>query len=67
MEVGDPFYLIYKNWIFKYIVTETAVVRPDDVKYMENNTNEKKATLMTCWPAGTTISRLVVVGELVED
>jgi len=67
MEVGDPFYLIYKNWVFKYIVTETAVVRPDDVKYMENNTNEKKATLMTCWPAGTTVSRLVVVGELVED
>lgn len=26
----------------------------------------KTATLMTCWPAGTTLNRLLVIGELVE-
>lgn len=68
IEKGDLFYLVYDNWVYKYVVTQTAIVKADDIKFMENNnTNEKKATLMTCWPAGTTISRLVVVGELVED
>ena len=67
MELGDFFYLVYKNWVYKYIVTETSVVKPEEIKYLENNTDKKMATLMTCWPAGTTISRLVVVGELVEE
>jgi len=67
MEKGDFFYLVYKDWVYKYVVTETSVVNPDEIRYLENNTSKKTATLMTCWPAGTTISRLVVVGELVED
>lgn len=67
MEIGDAFYLVYKNWVYKYVVTETAIVSPDAIDYLNSNTGKKKATLMTCWPAGTTISRLVVVGELVED
>ena len=67
MEKGDFFYLVYKNWVYKYIVTETSIVEPEEVRYLENNTDKKIATLMTCWPAGTTISRLVVVGELVEE
>ena len=67
MEKGDFFYLVYNNWVYKYIVTETSVVKPDEVRYLENNTDKKMATLMTCWPAGTTISRLVVVGNLVEE
>jgi len=67
MEKGDFFYLVYKNWVYKYVVTETSVVSPDKVEYLNNKADEKIATLMTCWPAGTTISRLVVVGELVEE
>ena len=67
MEKGDFFYLVYKNWVYKYVVTETSVVSPDKVEYLNNKADEKIATLMTCWPAGTTISRLVVVGSLVEE
>ena len=67
MEKGDFFYLVYNNWVYKYIVTETSVVSPDKVEYLSNKNDKKTATLMTCWPAGTTISRLVVVGELVEE
>lgn len=67
LENGDFFYLVYKNWVYKYEVIETSVVKPDSIQYMQSNTEEKTATLMTCWPAGTTISRLVVVGKLVEE
>lgn len=64
MSVGDAFYLVYKGDIYKYKVTEINVVAPDSVKYISLETSKKLATLMTCWPAGTTLKRLVVVGEL---
>jgi sortase A len=67
IEEGDFFYLVYNNLIYKYEVFETSIVKAEAVDYMTKETNKKIATLMTCWPAGTTISRLVVVGELVED
>jgi len=66
LENGDNFYLVYENWVYKYEVTEKSIVKADAVEYMSES-SKKIATLMTCWPAGTTISRLVVVGKLVED
>ena len=65
MEIGDEFYLVYDFEIFKYQVTETKVVSPESVEYLFGNETKRTATLMTCWPAGTTLNRLVVVGELV--
>ncbi|HQG58697.1 MAG TPA: sortase [bacterium] len=64
MEIGDVFYLVYKNEVYKYKVIEKSVVKPDAVEYIKKENDEKLATLMTCWPAGTTINRLVVVGKL---
>ena len=61
---GDLFYLIYNQQIFKYIVTDTKVVNASDVDYLQGNKDKKTATLMTCWPAGTTLERYIVVGEL---
>ena len=66
MEIGDVFYLVYKNEIYRYGVIEKSVVKPDAVEYIKKENDEKLATLMTCWPAGTTINRLVVVGKLIE-
>ena len=67
LELGDDFYLVYENEVYKYEVTEKSVVKPDAVDYMKKENSEKIATLMTCWPAGTTINRLVIVGKLVEE
>jgi sortase (surface protein transpeptidase) len=27
---------------------------------------KKQISLMTCWPVGTTLNRMIVIGELVE-
>ena len=67
LELGDLFYLIYNNRIYKYSVSETKVVSAEDTQYLlGNNDGNKEAVLMTCWPAGTTLKRYVVIGKLVE-
>lgn len=44
------------------------IVEAGDVKYLENtNQNTSTVTLMTCWPPGTTLKRLIVRGEIVAN
>lgn len=64
MVMGDFFYLVYKGDIYKYNVIEVKIVQPETISYITGVTEKKMATLMTCWPAGTDLQRLVVVGEL---
>ncbi|MFZ2663855.1 MAG: sortase [Patescibacteria group bacterium] len=66
LEEDDLFYFVYKGEIFKYKILQVKVVEADSIDYLKGTTDRKLATLMTCWPAGTTIRRLVVVGELVD-
>jgi sortase A len=64
MVVGDTFYLVYKGEIYKYKVVEVKIIQPEIISYLTGVTKKAMATLMTCWPAGTDIQRLVVVGQL---
>lgn len=66
LEEGDLLYFVYKGETFKYKVLQVKIVSAESIDYLKGTTEKKLATLMTCWPAGTTIQRLVVVGELVE-
>jgi LPXTG-site transpeptidase (sortase) family protein len=65
LEKDDLFYFVYKGEVFKYKVFQVKIVSADSIEYLKGATERKLAILMTCWPAGTTIERLVVVGELV--
>ncbi|MFW6110175.1 MAG: sortase [Patescibacteria group bacterium] len=65
LEAEDKFYLIYAGEVFEYKVTEKKIVAADAVKYLGNRGGKKTATLMTCWPPGTTHRRLIVISELV--
>jgi len=64
LEISDYFYLIKDSVIYKYAVEQTGVVKPENVEYLSPNYGERTAVLMTCWPPGTTIDRLIVVGKL---
>lgn len=74
MESGDEFFLIFNKQIYKYSVNLKKIVGADEVDYIGTGGNidtgtataPRTATLMTCWPAGTTLRRLVVVGDLVD-
>ena len=64
LEKGDSFYLVYDEELFEYKVTEKKIVDAGAVGYLENLNGKKTATLMTCWPPGTTLRRLLIISEL---
>lgn len=54
-----------KKYIYK--VKEKKVIKPGDTSVLKRNNNISEITLMTCWPVGTTLNRMVVVWELVKE
>ncbi len=64
LSMGDLIYIIYNSTIYTYKVTDLNVVNAEDVSYLKGSAEKSTVTLMTCWPAGTTLKRFIVVGEL---
>ena len=64
---GDTIYLFYKKQKYVYRVTEKKVVSPEDVTYLTEDSQKKTLSLMTCTPAGTTLKRLLVIADQVEN
>ena len=61
---GDTFYLVYNGKVYIYKVFESQIVSPNDVGVLSNLPNHlTTATLITCDPPGTSINRLIVVGD----
>jgi sortase A len=63
LEVGDTFIIHKDGKRYVYKVTEKKVVKPTDVSVLNPQTSTPSMTLITCDPPGTSINRLVVVGE----
>ncbi len=62
---GDDIYLFYKGTKYKYTVTEHKIVDSNAFEYLKQDHSAKKLTLMTCWPAGTTLKRYIVEASLI--
>lgn len=63
---GDTFYLTYHDKVYVYKVISKSIVPPSDVSVLGPVAGQKAtATLITCDPPGTSINRLVVVGQQV--
>ncbi len=64
MVPGDTFYLSYNNKLYVYKVITKTVVEPSQVEVLNAVPGHTStATLITCDPPGTSLKRLVVVGE----
>lgn len=63
----DEIIVYYNQKKYKYIVREKNVISPWDVSVLERDNSKAEITLMTCWPIGTTLNRLIVTAELVEE
>ncbi len=63
LEKGDEVDLYYKGTKYQYKITDKKLVDATDVSYLSRG-KEKILTLMTCWPPGTTLKRLIVVAHL---
>lgn len=69
LEVGDEFMVEYNNLKFKYLVESRQIKKPIDVDplagFKPQYLNESTITLMTCYPAGSRVMRLLVQGVLI--
>lgn len=63
LEIGDTFMLTKDGKRYTYRVYKKEVVKPTDVQVLGAAEKPSSATLITCDPPGTSINRLVVVGE----
>jgi len=64
LDIGDEIKLYYEQKQYVYKVNNKVVVNPDSISYLQNKTKEPTLTLMTCWPPGTSIKRLVIEARL---
>lgn len=68
LENGDEIIVYYNQQKFVYRVTDRVIVKPGDTKLLRSrNPDKKEISLMTCWPVGTALERLIILGELVEN
>jgi sortase A len=63
LEKGDEITVFYKGEKFVYTVSGNRVINAEEVSYLEDIKGKNTLTLMTCWPAGTTWKRLIVIAE----
>ena len=63
---GDTFYIQKDGKRYTYQVYDKKIVSPDDVSVLGLTSKPATATLITCDPPGTSINRLVVIGEQID-
>ena len=64
---GDEIIVYYWQKKYTYTMKEKTVVKPWNVKALQSrDPSKKELSLMTCWPIGTNINRLIVFAELKE-
>lgn len=62
LTTGDRIILNRAGLRYNYSVTDKKIVAEDDLSVL-SQTDDKRLTLMTCWPIGTTDERLIVIAE----
>jgi sortase A len=65
LEQGDKIHVYYHDKKYTYSVTDTVMVTPDFISYLEGTSDKHTLTLMTCWPPGTSWRRLLVNAKLI--
>ena len=64
LEAGDIVSIFYQDRQYDYRITQKEILSPAQTQVSE--TQNSALALMTCWPPGTTLERLVVRGELIK-
>ncbi|MCX7881529.1 MAG: sortase [Patescibacteria group bacterium] len=68
LEKDDEIYLYYQKQKYHYQVTEKKIVDASEMSYLKGDDNRVKTlTLMTCWPPGTNLKRLIVIARLINN
>jgi LPXTG-site transpeptidase (sortase) family protein len=65
LENGDQIIVYYKQKKFVYEVQWKTTITPGDVTVLKKESKDAELSVMTCWPVGTTLKRLVVNAKLI--
>lgn len=60
---GDPIKVWYQDQEYTYAVSDKRLVSPTDLSYLTSTAPTETLTLMTCWPPGTTLKRLIIIAK----
>ena len=63
VDIGDTVEIYRDDQVLKYVVRNKKIVSADDLSILQTQSDKETVTLMTCWPLGAGIKRLVVVAE----
>lgn len=66
LSIGDEYWVYFGGDKHRYVVQSKEEVKPSDVKVLDQPSNQRLSTLMTCTPVGTTLRRLVLVSQEVD-
>lgn len=66
LNVGDEYWVYYGGDRHRYVIREKNEVRPSTVSVLDQPTNKRLSTLMTCTPVGTTLRRLVLLAQEID-
>jgi sortase A len=62
LEIGNKIYITYDKTLYIYQVEEKKIVNPTQIETL-SPADHSVLSLMTCYPIGTTINRLVVTAK----
>src|SRR3989344_6140241 len=63
--VGDLVYINYNGATYEYQIFNREIVLPNDTSMLKS-TNDSRLTLVTCWPVGTSLKRLVLLANQIQ-
>lgn len=63
LDEGDTFYLTKGGVRYAYRIYKKEIVKPNEIGVLGAQDKASTATLITCDPPGTSVNRLIVVGE----
>jgi len=66
LDIGDTYFLYSNGDKHTYRIVKKYEVKPTDVSVLDQPTNKRLSTLMTCTPVGTTLRRLIVQAEEID-
>ncbi len=68
LKEGDEYWVYYNGDKHRYRIDSKQEVQPSNVSVLDQPTDQRRATLMTCTPVGTALRRLIVGAvEVAED
>ncbi len=67
LKYWDKVIVYYNQNKYVYKIKEKRVISPWETKILKRNKNKDELTLMTCWPVWTTLNRLIVIWELIQN